>query len=561
MKNMRRVGIVLLALGLVAGLVWWLLRGDDAQPKYRFGKVEQGALQSVVAAGGTVNPVRQVSVGSQVSGQIKELLADFNTEVKEGQLIARIDPESIQYKVRQATADVDAARAQALQQQAGVMAAQAAVSKAKLDADNAQRDLLRKQELLDKQFISQADFETTRNLAGTLAEQLKVVQAQLEVSRAQAASAQATVAQRSAVLAQANVDLARTEIRSPVAGVVVKRSVDVGQTVAASLQAPELFIIARNLSDMQVEIAIDEADIGRVRVGQPVSFTVDAFPTRSFEGKVSTVRKAATSTNNVVTYTVIVAFDNPNGPSQLLPGMTANARIVTDSREQVVKLPNAALRVRLAGVTDAGSAQPAPADGPTSGRGAAVASAGGQGGGGGGGGGAGGAGGGGGGAGGAGAGAGGGPLKAFRDGLASQVGFDAAQMEKVDAIVAGLRPRFAALRELPEEQRPQASERVRAELRAQVAALVKPEQKPKYDALLAETAAQRSGQATRGRVYVLDADGKPQSVPVRLGISDGSMTELVGGGLQPGQDIIVGLQGGASPSSSRPSSGGPRPPF
>lgn len=537
MSSKRWLGIALVVLALVAGAAWWWLRGDDAQPKYRLGKVEQGPLQAVVAAGGTVNPVRQVSVGSQVSGQIKELLADFNTEVKEGQLIARIDPESIQYKVRQATADVDSARAQALQQQAGVAAAQAAVSKAKLDADNAQRDLVRKQELLDKQFISQADFETTRNLAGTLAEQLKVVQAQLDVSRAQAVSAQATVAQRAAVLAQANVDLARTEIRSPVSGVVVKRTVDVGQTVAASLQAPELFIIARNLSDMQVEIAIDEADIGRVRVGQSVSFGVDAFPTRNFEGRVSTVRKAATSTNNVVTYTVVVAFDNPAGPTQLLPGMTANARIVTDKREQVVKLPNAALRVRLAGVAEPAS-NAAPADAPNGTRPPANAAAGAP-------------------PGGAAAGA----MKAFRDGLAAQVGFDAAQMEKVDAILVALRPRFAALRELPEDQRPQASERVRAELRAQVAALVTPEQKPKYEALLAETASQRSGQATRGRVYTLGADGKPQAVSLRLGISDGSMTEVIGGGLQPGQDVIVGLQGGAAPSSRPSSTSGPRPPF
>ncbi len=536
--------VVLLALG-AAGAAWWFARGDDGAPKYRTAKIEQGALQAVVAAGGTVNPVRQVSVGSQVSGQIKELFADFNTEVKEGQLIARIDPESIQYRVRQAQADVDAARAQALQAQANVAAAQAAVSRARLDADNAQRDLLRKQDLLDQQFISQADFETTRNLAGTLAEQLKVTQAQAEVSKAQAISAQATVSQRSAVLAQANVDLARTEIRSPVSGVVVKRSVDVGQTVAASLQAPELFIIARNLSDMQVEVAIDEADIGRVRAGQPASFTVDAFPTRTFEGKVTAVRKAALNTNNVVTYTVVVAFSNASGGgTQLLPGMTANARIVTDTREQVLKLPNAALRVRLPGVAEpaapaasraggvsapAAAATPsAPPDGNAPARP-------------------------------------GGPLQAFRDGLATQVGLSAEQLEKVDAITAGLRPRFAALRELPEDERGKAAERVRAELRAQVAGLLTTEQKPKYEQFIAETTERRAGAAgggsTRGRVYVLDDQGQPQAVAVRLGISDGSMTELLGGSLKPGQEVITGSASGAATvgGGGRPS--GPRPLF
>lgn len=534
----RKLWIVvatLLVLGM-AGAWWWTARSDNGAPKYRTAKLEQGPLQAVVAAGGTVNPVRQVSVGSQVSGQIKELFADFNTEVKEGQLIARIDPESIQYRVRQAQADVDAARAQALQAQANVAAAQAAVSRAKLDADNAQRDLVRKQDLLDKQFISQADFDTTRNLAGTLGEQLKVTQAQAEVSKAQAISAQATVSQRSAVLAQANVDLARTEIRSPVSGVVVKRSVDVGQTVAASLQAPELFIIARNLSDMQVEVAIDEADIGRVRAGQPASFTVDAFPTRTFEGKVTAVRKAALNTNNVVTYTVVVEFANAGrGGVQLLPGMTANARIVTDTRDQALKLPNAALRVRLQGVPEptapgasgpATSAPTAPADGtPVAGRP-------------------------------------GNPLQAFREGLATQVGLDAAQLEKVDAITAGLRPRFAALRELPEDERGKAAERVRAELRAQVAALLTPEQKPKYEQFIAETAERRGGTggSTRGRVYVLDEQGQARAVAVRLGISDGSMTELLGGPLKAGEEVVTGTAPGAGGAAgNRP--GGPRPLF
>lgn len=533
--------VVLLALG-AAGAAWWFARGDDGAPKYRTAKLEQGPLQAVVAAGGTVNPVRQVSVGSQVSGQIKELFADFNTEVKEGQLIARIDPESIQYRVRQAQADVDAARAQALQAQANVAAAQAAVSRARLDADNAQRDLLRKQDLLEKQFISQADFETTRNLAGTLAEQLKVTQAQAEVSKAQAISAQATVSQRSAVLAQANVDLARTEIRSPVGGVVVKRSVDVGQTVAASLQAPELFIIARNLSDMQVEVAIDEADIGRVRAGQPASFTVDAFPTRTFEGKVTAVRKAALNTNNVVTYTVVVEFANSGrGGTQLLPGMTANARIVTDTREQALKLPNAALRVRLPGVAEpaapaasraggaSAAAGPSTPSAPPDGNAPARP---------------------------------GNPLQAFRDGLATQVGLSAEQLEKVDAITAGLRPRFAALRELPEDERGKAVERVRAELRAQVAGLLTAEQKPKYEQFIAETTERRAGAAgggsTRGRVYVLDDKGQPQAVAVRLGISDGSMTELLGSNLKLGQEVVTGTLGAAG-AGNRP--GGPRPLF
>src|SRR5688572_9523177 len=195
------------AMLALAAALWWGVRDAEEAPQYRTAALERGPLQAAVTAAGTVRPVVQVTVGSQVSGQIAEILADFNTEVKKGQLIARIDPQTFHYKVRQAQADLDAARAQVLQQQAAVAAQQAAVSRARLDADNAQRDLQRKQGLLDQNFISPAEYYTSSNLAGTFAEQLKAVQAQLEVSRAQAVIALATVKQREAALAQAQVDL------------------------------------------------------------------------------------------------------------------------------------------------------------------------------------------------------------------------------------------------------------------------------------------------------------------------------------------------------------------
>ena len=456
----RRQGFVLMAASALLATValWWFLRGSGEAPQYRTASVEEGPMQAVVAAAGTVNPVRQVSVGSQVSGQIRELFADFNTEVRQGQLIARIDPESIRYRVRQAQADLDAARAQTLQAQANAMAAQAAVSRARLDAENAQRDRIRKQELLERQFISPAEFDAAGNLAATLDEQHKVMLAQLEVARAQTGSAQAVVQQRAAALAQAQVDLERTEIRSPVDGVVIKRSVDVGQTVAASLQAPELFIIARDLSDMQVEVSIDEADIGRVREGQPAGFTVDAFPGRRYEGRVGAVRKSASNVSNVVTYTVVVAFGGAGTGTPLLPGMTANARILTDVRERVLKIPNAALRVRLPGV-------PEPA-----------ASA------------------------------------------ASAVPFAPRE-------AAGSRPS------------PVATDRGGPSVPTGPGAAT----------------------AIRGRVYRLGADGRPQAVAVRLGISDGAMTELLGGDLRAGDALIVGTAA-AGGTSVRPS-GVPRLPF
>ncbi len=352
-----------LALLLVAAVAfggWWSQRDAEADANYKTAKLERGPLLAAVSSSGTVNPVRQVVIGSQVSGQIKEMLVDFNSEVTQGQVIARIDPQLFTYRVNQATADLESARASVLNAQANAGAVSASVSRARLDADNAQRDRLRKQELLDRQFVSQADFETSRNTAGTLAEALKVTLAQLEVARAQVVAAQAVVRQREAALAQSRFDLERTEIRSPVDGVVIKRSVDVGQTVAASLQAPELFIIARDLSDMQVEAAIDEADIARVRIDQKVTFTIDAFPGRSFEGRVGQIRKAAVSAQNVVTYTVVVAFANPN--AAVLPGMTANVRIVTEVRDNVLKVPNAALRVRLPGIEPVDLVASAPRD-------------------------------------------------------------------------------------------------------------------------------------------------------------------------------------------------------
>ncbi len=348
MKRSTWIITAAIAVAAIGAAAWWFTRNGESGATYRTAAIERGTLQAAVSSSGTVNPVRQVSVGSQVSGQIVEMFADFNTEVKKGQLIARLDPQVFEYKLRQAGADLEAARAAVVNAQAAAVAAAANVSKAQLDADNARRDLARKEDLLAKAFISPAEFDTARNLAGTLGEALKVTQAQLAVAKAQVASAQAAVKQREAALAQAKVDLERTEIRSPVDGIVIKRSVDVGQTVAASLQAPELFIIARNLDDMQVEAAIDEADVARVHPGQRVTFTLDAVPGRTLEGRVDQVRKAAVSAQNVVTYTVIIPFDNPG--HALLPGMTANVRIVVDTRENVLKVPNAALRVRIAGV-------------------------------------------------------------------------------------------------------------------------------------------------------------------------------------------------------------------
>jgi HlyD family secretion protein len=583
---------------LAGGGAWWWTQGRAPDVVYRTGKIERGPLQATVSASGAVNPVTQVSVGTQVSGQIKELYADFNSEVKAGQLIAQIDPETFEYRVRQAQADVDSAQAAVLTAQANAAASRAAVSRAQVDLNEANRDYERKKMLVDKQFIAQSEADKARALVNTTIEALKSAEAQLNVTSAQIKSALASVAQRQAALAQARVDLGRTRILSPVNGIVIKRAIEKGQTVAASLQSPELFVIAQNLRDMQVDASIDESDVGRIRTGQRATFTVDAFPGQTFEGEIRQVRKAAQNVANVVTYVAVVGFSNTGG--RLLPGMTANVRVVTESRESVLKFPNAALRVRIAGVEPATApaaapgaapgARPASANGttgdasgwswlpqaqaqPSGERGGALAAAkktvrpepvegsgraqaeqagaqsqrpaarveaG------------------------AGSPGAGGSATEFRARLISELQLTPSQLEKVDAIYADARPKFMQLRELPQEERGKARERIAADVRARIGDLLTPEQKPRYAAMQAEAAGRT---VTRGRIYLLDEDGKPKAFNVRLGITDGTSTELVvapnspeAGEMKEGALVITGVSTpGAPAAGARPS--GPRMPF
>jgi len=304
--------------------------GNGAAPAYKFAKIERGGLTASVSATGTLNPVVSVQVSSQISGQIRQIHVDFNSQVKAGQLVAQIAPETYEHRVHQAEADLEASRA-------NVAVQQAEIYRARVNLADAERDHDRKKMLVDKNFISPAEREKAYTV-------LEAARAQLRVVEAQARNSAALVKQREAQLGQAQVDLGRTRIVAPVDGIVIKRSVEPGQTVAASLQAPELFVIARNLTDMQVETAIDEADVGRLKAGQQATFTVDAFPGRSFSGSVQQVRKSAQVVSNVVSYTVVISAANPE--LMLLPGMTANVRIVTAQKDDVLKVPNAALRFR-----------------------------------------------------------------------------------------------------------------------------------------------------------------------------------------------------------------------
>lgn len=503
MNRLRKwwVGAAVIVVLVLAGVGYRSWIKGDAEPQYKTGKVEQGAITSSVSATGTLSPVVSVQVGSQVSGQIKEIYVDFNSEVKQGQLIARIDPETFEYRVRQAQADLDAARAQVLTQQAQIAAQQAQAAQAEVNLAETKRDFEQKQQLMEKGFISAAERDKARAVYHAQVEQANAARAQVRVVQAGIANAQAAVKQREAALAQARIELERTAIKAPVNGVVIKRSIERGQTVAASLQAPELFIIAENLADMQVDTSIDESEIGRIRPGQQATFTVDAFPGRTFEGRVDQIRKAAQNVSNVITYMVEVETANPR--KELLPGMTANVRVLTDTRKEVLKVPNAALRFRPPGVT---AQRSEPAGGSAAGQDAAPGR---------------------------------GQAVAMRERLEKELQLTQEQKTKVEPIFASLRDKMAAAREVPQEERRKIMERNRSDMRAQIMEILTPEQKRKYEEILAEQGSRR-GTYSSGRIYVLDEKGQPREIQVRAGLNDGTMTEVVAPELKPGMTVITG---------------------
>ena len=497
---------ILLAAGVavvlgVAGAAYWMYAAKPDQPAFRMAKLERGGLVAAVSATGTLNPVVSVQVGSQVSGQIKEIFVDYNSVVKKGDVIARIDPESFALRVNQAMADLEAGRATALTQRANVAALQAEVSRAEVALAETERDYKRNQMLVEKGFVSQAALEKSQSAMAIAREQVKTAQAQRAVGDAQIRNGEALVRQRESQLSQAKVDLERTTIRAPVDGIVISRSVDAGQTVAASLQAPVLFVIARNLTDMQVDASIDESEIGRVAIGQDATFTVDSFPGRTFSGKITQVRKAAQVVQNVVTYISVISAPNPD--MTLLPGMTTNVRIITAKRDDVLKVPNVALRFRPPGVAADGAQKKGEKDEKGEKGGASGGSA---------------------------------QAQALRERLTKELGLTAEQQAKLETIQNETRTRIAGISVDDPAERKKEIGRLRAQSRAQISEILNEDQRKRYDAMQAE---QQGRAITRGRVWVLDA-GAPKSVSVRLGVSDGTFTEVVGDELKAGDEVIIG---------------------
>jgi len=317
MKRKRIIYFTIVILLLAsASYGFWRFSSRNKEPPYIAAAVQKGDVMQVVTATGTLSAVTTVQVGSQVSGTIDKLNVDFNTQVKAGQVVARLNQDKF-------NAAVDQARA-------NVVAAQANVAKAKVSVEDAQRTLDRNKEMMKRELLAQSEMDSAQTAYDAAVAQYQVNLAQ--VNQAQAA------------LNQSLVDLNNTIIRSPVDGIVVSRNIDVGQTVAASLQAPTLFLIGNDLRKMQVDTNVSEGDVGNVWVEQEVHFTVDAYPTRRFQGKVLQVRNAAIMVQNVVTYDAVVGVNNEE--LLLKPGMTANVEFLVSHKTGVLKIPNAALRFR-----------------------------------------------------------------------------------------------------------------------------------------------------------------------------------------------------------------------
>ena len=315
---MKKKVIIGAAVVLVIVIIAFLAFGRKGNaPEFRTDPVSRGDIQQTVTATGAVNAVTTVQVGTQVSGTIKTLYVDFNSRVKKGQIIAQIDPSTFEAQVQQA--------------QANLLSAQANLEKAQTALDNDKKTFERNKELLSKKLIAQSDLDTAETAYQT--------------DKAQVNSAKALIEQAKASLDYAKQNLAYTKIVSPVDGVVISRNVDVGQTVAASFQTPTLFTIAQDLTKMQIDTNVAESDIGGVKVGQDVEFTVDAYTDTTFKGKVWQVRQAPIIVQNVVTYDVVIEVNNRD--LKLMPGMTANVSIVIQTRHDALRITNAALRFRM----------------------------------------------------------------------------------------------------------------------------------------------------------------------------------------------------------------------
>ncbi len=540
---MKKILILLALIALGGGTAWWFKDrfpvNKSDQPGYRLTKIENKDIVKNVTAIGALSAVVTVEVGCEVSGQIKELLADYNSSVTAGQIIARIDPEGYETLVRQSEAELAVSQAQLQTQktqilsykanvqsaEAGLDAIRASIKKATVVLENAKRNRERQKTLLDREIISKNEYEEAKDnyqeavaeLERLNAEEVKslsgvnAAKASLAVAQSQVKEDEANVRLKTAALDKRRVDLENTVIRSPVNGVVIDRSVDVGQTVAASLSAPTLFTIAQDMRKMQVTTSVDEADIGQIREGQTAWFTVDAYNSRKFMGEVTQVRKQGKTVQNVVTYEVIISADNPD--LKLMPGMTADVAVELLKKENVLVVPNSALRFKPNTVETERGLQAASQPGP-GGRFK-------------------------------GAGQGGGRqnieerIKQYTD----KLNLSESQQNELRRILSEMGKKMMQSRQnqgmSPAPGFGRSSgirEKIRKESQAAILGILDSEQKRLYKDINA------NNQAQQGTLWRLGDMGTPEAIRVRLGVSDGSYTEVLGNRLEAGLQIITGYQ-------------------
>ncbi|MCX5907076.1 MAG: efflux RND transporter periplasmic adaptor subunit, partial [Deltaproteobacteria bacterium] len=492
--------VILLLAAAAFGYVYFYL-GKDRAVRYRTAKVERGSISAYVTANGTVNPVIMVLVGSQVSGSIQKLYADYNTRVKKGDLVAQIDPAVFQAQVSQAKAKVENARAAALTAQADISTARANVEsskanvlKAQVAVDDAKRNLGRSLELFQRNLISASDRDTAQTnydsavaLLEAARAQQKASDAQLEsaITRLEAARAQIKQAEAELELAQVNLDHCR--ITAPVTGIVISRNVDVGQTVAASLQAPTLFTIAQDLMEMQVDTSMSEADVGRLAIGQDATFTVDAFPQTTFRGKVTEIRNAPVTVQNVVTYDVVIQVKNSE--LKLRPGMTANASILVAHKDDVLRIPNAALRFR----PDFAKKEASPQKGAQAASTVPAPT----------------------------------PSLPSLDRLKAELNLTPAQQTNIAHILADMKNELQGTRKVSPEGASEKTRQLSAFARSKISAVLTEEQRKKFEQMPEQTETRTI--LPKFKVWVPVPQKMPMSVEITTGISDGSYTEALSG--------------------------------
>ncbi len=520
MKKKPILWIILVILIVAAGLVYaYFFQNRQTVVGYRTARVERGSISAYVTANGTVNAVITVLVGSQVSGTIQKLYADYNTRVKTGQLIAQIDPALFQAQVSQAKASLENARAAYLTAQAdiatarsNVEAGKANVLKAKVSVVDSKRSLDRSLELFGKNLIAASDRDTAQTNYDSAVALLEAAQAQLKASEAQLQSAiakleaaRAGVKQNEAALELAQVNLDHCRITAPVTGIVISRNVDVGQTVAASLQAPTIFTIAQDLTEMQVDTNVSEADVGRVAVGQDATFTVDAFPQTTFRGKVTEIRNAPITIQNVVTYDVVIQVKNPD--LKLRPGMTANASILVAHKDNIPRIPNAALRFRpdfakaeasaQKGAQAVSSAPPSPA-----------------------------------------------PSLPSLERLKAELNLSPPQQAAISHILADTQNELQGARKGSPETALAKVRQLSAFARSKISSVLTEEQRKKFDQMPEQTGTQTI--LPKFKVWAPVPQKRPTPVEITTGISDGAYTEVLSGPLQEGQEVILEAMGSSS---------------